>query len=188
MEEYLAADRAAPAKSEFLDGEIFAMAGASPNHNLIVTNVLREISLQLKNRPCQGYPSDMRVRIAETGLYAYPNVTVVCDKPEFADAQQDILLNPTAIIEVLSESTESYDRGEKFAHYRRLPSLKEYLLITQDRVAMERYVRQTEGQWLLSEARFLEDSIELASIGCLLKIEEVYDKVELQPAVASESE
>lgn len=179
-EEYLAADRAAAEKSEFLNGEVFAMAGVSRPHNLIALNVAAEIRSQLKNRSCEVYPSDMRVRISETGLYAYPDVTVVCGKAEFADDQQDMLLNPVVIVEVLSETTEAYDRGEKFAHYRLLPSLKEYVLIAQDRVAVERYVRHGEGEWLLSDARSLNDEIELASIACRLKVAEVYDKVDLR--------
>ena len=129
-EEYLALERQAQYKSEYYAGEIFAMAGASRWHNLIVTNVLRELSLQLKGRPCTTYPSAMRVKISPTGLYTYPDVTVVCGAARFEDTQQDTLLNPTLIVEVLSESTEAYDRGGKFAHYRKLNSLLEYVLIT----------------------------------------------------------
>lgn len=130
-EEYLTLERQAQCKSAYYAGEIFATAGASRWHNLIVTNVLRELSLQLKGRPCTTYPSDMRVKVSPTGLYTYPDVTVVCGEAQSEDHQQDTLLNPTLIVEVLSESTEAYDRGGKFAHYRKLPSLLEYVLITQ---------------------------------------------------------
>jgi Uma2 family endonuclease len=178
-EEYLAADRVAGVKSEYLNGEVFAMSGASERHNLIVTNVVRELSTQLKEKPCKVYPSDMRVRVPESNLYAYPDITVVCGQSEFDDENRDILLNPTVIIEVLSKTTEAYDRGEKFAHYRRLQSLKEYVLIAQDRVLLERYARQSEGEWLLSEARKPVDRLTLASIGGVLSLAEVYDKVDL---------
>ena len=140
-EEYLALERQAQYKSEYYAGEIFAMAGASRWHNLIVANVIGELSLQLKGRPCTTYPSDMRVKISPTGLYAYPDVTVVCGDAQVEDTQQDTLLNPTLIVEVLSESTEAYDRGSKFAHYRKLASLLEYVLIAQTKSHVEHYVR-----------------------------------------------
>src|SRR5919198_4874617 len=116
-EEYLALERAARHKSEYVNGRIYALAGASRAHNLIVVNVSAELRAQLRGRPCETYASDMRVKVSQTGLYTYPDVVVVCGEPRFEDAQVDTLLNPTVIIEVLSESTESYDRGEKFAHY-----------------------------------------------------------------------
>src|SRR5215475_2138813 len=130
-EEYLALERQARCKSGYYAGEILPMAGASRWHNLIVANIVGELSLQLKGRFCTTYPSDMRVKVSATGLYTYPDVTVICGEPRFEDNQQDTLLNPTLIVEVLSESTEAYDRGGKFAHYRKLPSLMEYVLITQ---------------------------------------------------------
>jgi Uma2 family endonuclease len=178
-EEYLALERQAECKSEYYAGEIFAMAGASRWHNLIVTNVLRELSLQLKGRPCTTYPSDMRVKISPTGLYTYPDVTVVCGEAQFEDHQQDTFLNPTLIVEVLSESTEAYDRGGKFAHYRKLASLMEYVLITQTKPHVEHYVRQADHRWLLAEADSLSDSIHLPSIDCHLALAEVYDKVDI---------
>jgi Uma2 family endonuclease len=177
-EQYLAADRLAAEKSEYLNGEVFAMSGASERHNLIVTNVVRELSAQLKKKPCKVYPSDMRVRVRESNLYVYPDVTVVCDQAEFDDDNRDILLNPTVIIEVLSKMTEAYDRGEKFAHYRRLRSLKEYVLVAQDSTLLERYTRRGEGDWLLSDARLVDDRVTLASIDCVLSLAEVYDKVD----------
>jgi Uma2 family endonuclease len=176
-EEYLAMERKAEYKSEYIDGEIVAMTGASRKHNLIAVNIAREISQQLKGRPCETYPSDMRVRIPSTRLYTYPDVVVVCDEPRFEDQHVDTLLNPTLIIEVLSESTELYDRGKKFGFYRTIESLVEYLLVAQDEQRIEKYVRQPDGRWLLSEHRPPEDAVELVSIQCSLALTEVYDKV-----------
>lgn len=178
-EEYLALERQAQYKSEYYAGDIFAMAGASRWHNLIVTNVIRELSLQLKGRPCTTYPSDMRVKISPTGLYTYPDVTVVCGAAQFEDTQQDTLLNPTLIVEVLSESTEAYDRGGKFAHYRKLDSLQEYVLIAQTKPHIEHYVRQPDNRWLLADADSVHDSLHLPSIDCHLALAEVYDKVDI---------
>jgi Uma2 family endonuclease len=180
-EQYLALERKAETKSEYFDGAIFAMAGASREHNLIVANVTAELHPQLKRRPCELYPGDMRVKVTETGLYTYPDVVVVCGEPQFEDEQGDTLLNPTLIVEVLSSTTEAYVRGDKTAHFRQLESLQEYVLIAQDRVRVERYARQPDGQWLLLETTDLGDTIQLASIGCQLALAEVYDKVPLAP-------
>ena len=128
-EEYLALERQAEYRSEFFHGEIFAMAGASREHNLIAGNVSRELGNQLKGRPCETYQSDMRVKVSDTGLYTYPDVVVACGELAFEDDEVDTLLNPTLLIEVLSESTESYDRGKKFGYYRTIQSLAEYLLV-----------------------------------------------------------
>ena len=179
-EEYLALERRAQYKSEYFAGEIVALTGGSRWHNLIVTNVVRELSLQLKGGSCLTFPSDMRVKVRSTGLYTYPDVTVVCGKAEFEDEQIDTLLNPTVIVEVLSKSTEGYDRGEKFGHYRKLESLMEYVLIAQRRHQIEHFLRQPDNQqWLLSEADHLEDAVQLPSIRCRLALAEVYDKVEI---------
>jgi Uma2 family endonuclease len=178
-EEYLALERQAQCKSEYYAGEIFAMAGASRWHHLIGTNVLREVSLQLKGRPCTTYPSDMRVKVSPTGLYTYPDVTVVCGEALFEDNQQDTLLNPTLIVEVLSASTEAYDRGGKFAHYRKLPSLMEYVLITQTKPHIEHYLCQQDNRWLLSEVDSVQDTLHLPAIDCYLALAEVYDKVDI---------
>ena len=178
-EEYLALERQAQYKSEYDAGEIFAMAGASRWHNLIVANVVGELRSQLKGRPCTTYPSDMRVKISLTGLYAYPDVTVVCGEAQFEDTQQDTLLNPTLIVEVLSDSTEAYDRGGKFARYRKLDSLMAYVLITQTKPHIEHYTRQPDNRWLLSEADSVHDTIHLPTIDCHLALAEVYDKVDI---------
>ncbi len=176
-EEYLALERVAEYKSEYVDGEIFAMGGASERHNLVVTSVVRELGNQLKGRPCKVYSSDMRVRVRESGMYTYPDVVALCGEARFDDEQQDTLLNPSVIIEVLSASTEGYDRGMKFGHYRKLKSLMEYLLISQKEPHVEHYVRQPNNQWLFSEARTLQDSMQLVSIGCTLLLSELYDKL-----------
>ncbi len=174
--EYLALERSALFKSEFHDGQIYAMTGSNRTHNLITGNIGTELSQQLKKRPCEAYINDMRVKAAEARSYHYPDITVVCGSPQFEDAHIDTLLNPTVLIEVLSPSTEAYDRGGKFAHYRKIASLNEYLLVTQDQPIIERYQRQGDV-WILSEAEGLDASVSLESIGCILSLREVYDKV-----------
>lgn len=176
VEDYLTLERSASYKSEYRDGQIYAMTGASRKHNLVSGNIYRELSLQLKKRPCEAYINDMRVKASEASSYHYPDVAVVCDTPQFEDAQVDTLLNPTLLIEVLSPSTEAYDRGSKFAHYRKIASLREYLLVAQDQPNIERYVRQGDV-WILSEVTGIEAFISLDSIDCVLSLREVYDKV-----------
>ena len=178
-EEYLALERKAERKSEYFKGEIFAMSGASPQHVLIVTNVVAELRGQLKTRPCTVYSTDLRLKVSAAGLYTYPDVIVVCGEPQFDDDHKDTLLNPTLIVEVLSESTKDYDRGAKFEQYRKIESFVEYVLIAQDKRHVEHFVRQAGNRWLLSETNRLEDTLELTSIACNLMLTEVYDKVEL---------
>ena len=175
-EDYLTLERSASIKSEFHNGEIYAMTGASRKHNLITVNIAGELRSQLKKRPCEAYINDMRVKAAEARSYHYPDIAVVCGAPQFEDTYFDTLLNPTLLIEVLSPSTEAYDRGGKFAHYRKIDSLREYLLISQDQPSIERYLRQGDV-WILSEALGLEASMSLESIDCLLSLREVYDKI-----------
>jgi Uma2 family endonuclease len=177
-QQYLEIERRAEYKSEFLNGEMFAMSGASRAHNLIATNVSSSLHAQLRGRPCETYASDMRVKVSVTGLYTYPDVVVVCGEAEFEDAHVDTLLNPTVIVEVLSPSTEAYDRGEKFAQFRNLRSLREYVVIAQDRPRIERF-RRTEGQdWLFSAVDGLEAIAHLTSIGCDLALADVYERVQ----------
>jgi Uma2 family endonuclease len=175
-EEYLALERQAEHKSEYLDGTTFAMAGASREHNLITGNLHREIGSQLKNRPCESYASDMRVLISQTGLYTYPDITVVCGEPLFQDEKRDTLLNPAVIVEVLSPSTVAYDRGKKFEHYRRLPSLREYILVAQNEVHVERFLREGDN-WHSTRLRSLDSTLQLASIDCNVPLREVYAKI-----------
>ena len=179
-EQYLALERQAEHKSEYYDGEIFAMTGASLKHNRITLNIGSELNVQLKTRECQAFTSDQRVHVPAIGLYTYPDVVVVCGEPQFADEHVDTLLNPTLIVEVLSKSTEDYDRGSKFRHYRSIPSFAEYLLVTQDEYRVEHNVRQADGRWLLTEYHSLEDAIPLDSIHCSLPLKEIYAKVSMQ--------
>ncbi len=175
-EEYLELDRQGEYKSEYIDGLLLAMVGASRHHNQITVNIASEMRSQMKGRPCVVYANDMRVKIAGTGMYAYPDIVATCGEPVFEDSHVDTLLNPAVIIEVLSDSTEAYDRGTKFAHYRRLGSLREYVLVAQDGICMEHYVRDGE-RWIFSEIGGLEGSIRLETVGCTLLLSEVYDKV-----------
>ena len=150
--EYLAIERAAATKSDFYAGEMYSMAGAKRNHNLIVANVVRHLGNQLAKSPCEVYPSDMRVKVTKSGLFTYPDVVVTCGQPEFLDETQDTLLNPTLLVEVLSTSTASYDRGFKTARYRLLPSVREYVLIEQDQPLVELYRRANRNKWELEDA------------------------------------
>ncbi len=175
--EYLAFERAqTDAKHEYVDGEILAMAGASHEHNRIVSNVMGMLYNQLRGRPCDHYGGDMRVKIPATGLYTYPDITALCDEPQFEDEEVDTLLNPSVIIEVLSDTTEAYDRGAKFDHYRSIESLQVYVLIAQDKPQIELFQRQANN-WLLSVAKGLEASVRLETIDCELRLSDVYERV-----------
>jgi Uma2 family endonuclease len=180
-EQYLEIERKAEFRSEYYQGEIFAMAGAADSHNLIVTNLTRELSQQLRKRPCFAYSHDMRVRVSATGLYTYPDVLVVCGERQFLDDRRDNLLNPAVIVEVLSPSTEAYDRGRKFEHYRSIESLREYLMVSSESIGADLYTRQPDGRWMLTAASRLEDILEIESIDCRLVLADVYEKVE--PAI-----
>ena len=185
-QEYLALERKSETRNEYYNGEIFAMAGASREHNLTVANLLRDIGNQLEDRPCESYPSDMRVYIEATGLYTYPDVSVVCGEPRFQDREVDTLLNPTVIVEVLSPSTEAYDRGNKFRHYRRIGSLREFVLISQDRMMVERYTRQG-NDWVLSDMTDPDQVLKLESIGCQIPLDRIYAKIKFpEPGAAEE--
>lgn len=176
-DEYLTLERASQTKHEYYNGEIFAMSGATKEHVLIVTNLVVELGTQLKMGPCTVYSTDLRVRVAPDGLYTYPDVIVVCDEPRFSDEQDDTLLNPALIIEVLSESTKDYDRGGKFEQYRTIESFVEYLLIAQDRPHVEHHTRQPDGSWLLHETNSLEDTIQLKSVPCSLRMADIYFRI-----------
>ncbi len=176
-DEYLGIERNSEIKHEYFDGEIFAMSGASRKHNLIAANTLFSLMSQLKKRPCRVYPSDMRLKIERTKLYTYPDLMIVCGKDEFADDKEDMLLNPDVIIEVLSDSTETYDRGKKFEHYRQIASLKEYVLISQHEKKIEKFMKTSDRRWVLDETDEENPEIILESVGCSLNLDEVYDKV-----------
>ena len=176
--EYLAFERQqTDAKHEYLNGQITAMSGASREHNLIVGNAFASLHAQLRGRGCEVYSNDMRVHIPATGLYTYPDIVALCGEPVFEGDQFDTLLNPHVIIEVLSSSTEAYDRGAKFAHYRSIESLQAYVLIAQDRPHIELFERGTDGRWVLSEAKGLESRLELEALGCILELSEVYERI-----------
>ena len=181
VEEYLAFERAADNKHEYDDGEIIAFAGASRQHNLVGGNTFRHLGNQLEGRPCEVYMTEMLVRIATT-KYVYPDVVVVCDEPEFADEEFDILLNPTVIIEVLSPTTESRDRGDKLQYYGALERVKDYLLVAQDRIRVDHYVKQSPSEWNLRVYTEAGDKIEIASIGCKLSVAAVYARVNFPPS------
>lgn len=179
--EYLAREREAETKSEYFQGEIFAMAGGSPTHSIIANNVGAVLALALKKKPCVAFQSDMRVKIAAIRKYCYPDVSVVCGKPEYEkDVFGESLLNPTLIVEVMSPSSADYDRGTKFAHYRALPSLKEYALVDSECVSVEVFTKQSNGKWLLSEYKSLSESALLESIDGALPLVELYEKTEIQ--------
>jgi len=176
-EEYLHREKDAEFRSEYFRGEMFAMAGASANHNLIVGNCVQTLGQQLKKKPCRVYPSDLKLRIEATGLFTYPDLSVVCGDPQIETNGGDVLLNPVVLVEVLSDSTEAYDRGKKSQHYRTIPSLKHYALIAQDRHSIDCFTRKPDGSWVLTSCHALDEKVELEAIDCQLAITEVFDKV-----------
>ena len=176
-EEYLAIERKAEFKSEYFAGEMFAMAGASRQHNIIVSNIIRVLGNQLLERNCNVYPSDMRIRVIKIGKYTYPDVAVACGEEQFEDEHKDTLLNPAIIIEVLSDSTEAYDRGKKFENYQQIESLREYILVSQEPYRIEQYIRQNDKTWTYREYHEAEETIQLNAIGCALSLKEVYAKI-----------
>jgi Uma2 family endonuclease len=178
VEEYFAIEEKADRKSEFFDGEMFLMAGASREHNIVLRNLVGEIYILLKGSKCQVFFNDLRLKVGRTGLYTYPDLLIVCEKPEFAPENRNTLTNPTLVIEVLSESTERYDRTTKFRFYKRLPSLKEYILVTQDEPLVERYVRNDDGSWAQTDFEGLENAMSFASVPVKMPLADVYRGVE----------
>ncbi len=186
-EQYLEIERAAEHKSEYFQGEMFAMAGGTLDHSTIFHNVAFLLSGQLRGRSCRVAGSDLRLQVSPDGLFAYPDLVVFCGKPQFADRRRDTITDATVIIEILSPSTEDYDRGFKFEQYRKVPSLQDYVVIAQNRVHVEHNVRQADGSWMLRETSDLNASIELRSIGCSFKVCEAYERVELGGMTGSET-
>jgi Uma2 family endonuclease len=183
-EEYLEIERAAEFRSEYYDGRMYAMAGASVTHNTIVLNFGAELRGIVRNTSCRPWISELRVRISPEDLYAYPDVVVVCGEPKFADDRRDTLLNPVLIIEVLSGSTEAHDRGFKSTQYRKLDSLHEYALVSQDEPHVELFRRQPGGhEWLMSEDFGLDAVCHFKSLGCQIPFSEIYRDVEFNPAI-----
>jgi Uma2 family endonuclease len=180
-EEYLEGERKAETKSEYLDGLIYDRAGATRAHNLIVWNVAGELRFQLRGRSCEAYINDMKVRVPSHQLYTYPDIAIACGEIEFEDEETDVLLTPTILIEVLSPSTEAYDRGLKFERYRQIESLQEYILIAQDRISVEHYLRDEE-EWRFKAYLKPEDRVTLPSIDCAIPVSEIYLGVEFDEA------
>jgi Uma2 family endonuclease len=183
-EEYLALEREADHKSEFVNGRIYAMSGASFAHNLIVLNIGAEIRALLRGGPCSVVVNELRVKSPWTEMYTYPDVVALCEPPKLEDEHLDTLLNPAVIVEVLSQSTERYDRGDKFAHYRKIESLREYILVAQDKVRIEQYVRHGE-HWMLSEISDPEGVLRIETLGCEIALRDVYLGVKLAPGANS---
>lgn len=177
-EQYLAQERQSGTRNEYFNGEIFAMAGASREHNQIAANLVRVLGNQLLEKPCNVYASDMKVKIDKARKYTYPDVVVACQPERFEDEKRDVLLNPAVIIEILSDSTEAYDRGQKFLHYQLLNSLVVYLLVAQDTSRMEIFLRDKDpNSWTYSQFDNLDDNVQIDCIDCTLPVREVYRKV-----------
>jgi Uma2 family endonuclease len=175
-DEYLALEREAEYRSEYFAGRVYAMAGGSREHSAITVNVTVVIGSQLRGKPCQAFSNDMKVRAGR--LYAYPDLSVVCGEPTFRDARRDVLLNPVVLFEVLSPSTEAFDRGKKLAQYQQIPSLKDYVMIAQDEPRIDHYERRSDNEWRVSIIVGMGANVHLDSIDCTLPLSEVYDKVE----------
>jgi len=176
--EYLRQERLAEFRSEYFAGEIFAMAGGSFRQSLIKLNVGAEFRSALKGKPCMACDSDLRIKVSATGLYTYPDASVICEPVEFEDEHRDTVLNPVLLVEVLSPSTEAYDRGKKFEHYRRISSLRDYLLISQDAPHIEHFHRNENQTWTLTDINGMEAKVDIASLGISVQLREVYDKVD----------
>lgn len=179
-EQYLEMERASETKHEYYQGEVFAMSGASIPHNDVFHNVYGMLFTSLKGKSCKPYGSNLRIHIPENSLYTYPDISIICGKPETAADFNDNVTNPTVIIEILSKSTQDYDRGTKFHLYRRIQTLKEYILIDSRSVCVELYNRQQNNGWLLTEFKQLTDSFYISTIGLTLFLKDVYDDVSFE--------
>ncbi len=185
LEEYLELERSAELRSEFVDGEIFAMAGESGRHGDISASLLSSIVAGLRGSDCRARTKDTKVKSGALskkfgkGMISYPDIVVICGEPEYHDKHKDVILNPKVVIEVLSESTEDFDRGTKFMRYRSFnDTLTDYILVSQDKPLIEHFIRQTNGDWLLKEYKGLKTEFQIESISCLLTLPEIYDRVE----------
>ena len=196
VEEYLASERESEERHEYLDGQIYLMAGESPEHGTICMNLSRIVSTQLLRTPCQAFSKDTKVRSGTSsmsrklakGLFSYPDIVVICGEPQYYDEHRDVVINPSVIIEVLSDSTEAFDRGAKFLRYRNWnPSLTDYILVWQSAAIVEHYVRQPDGGWSYRVYEGLEHSVFIKSINCTLRLAEVYDRVVFPAEVEDET-
>ncbi|HEY0379873.1 MAG TPA: Uma2 family endonuclease [Pyrinomonadaceae bacterium] len=176
-EEYLAVEREAEYKSEYVDGVMYAMAGGSERHNLIAGNLITELNIRLREALCRVYPSDLKVRVPNSKRFFYPDVSVVCDETQFADDERDVVLNPILLVEVLSESTAAFDRGKKFQSYQQIESLQEYLLVSQDEHLVEHYLRREDGHWLYTKVSGPDEAVILPSLQCELPLGGIYNKL-----------
>jgi len=180
FEDWLEGERAAfDERYEYVDGEVFLMSGGSAEHHAIILNIAGQLWAQTKGRPCHVYGQGMRLKVQAADAGKYPDLMALCGEQQFHDGRRDLLLNPSLIVEVLSDSTEGYDRGGKFALYRQIPSLREYLLVAQDRVSVELYSPQADGRWVLTPFDDLNGRVTLPSIGCELLLADVYDRIDL---------
>jgi Uma2 family endonuclease len=184
--QYLEIERTAEIRSEYYNGRLYAMSVGTHPHAIVIGNLGSELRVALKKGPCLVTTSDMRVRLSKTGLYTYPDIVVVCDPPQYGDGPHDTVLNPTLILEVLSPSTEAYDRGFKFAQYRTLESLQEYGLVSQSEPRVEIFRRQPSGGWLLSESAGMEAVCRFDSVGCAIAVKDIYDKVTFGEGAAAD--
>ena len=178
--EYLEIERTAEFKSEFFDGVMYAMAGASPPHNFIKENLSGELHAQLKGGPCRSLSADQRVRVERTGLYTYPDLLIICGTPEYSVEDPFCLINPVAVVEILSPSTERFDRGAKFRNYQQIPSLVEYILVAQDEPVCERYIRQADNSWGLVSFVGLEATLVFTSVAAQIPLADIYAGVTFQ--------
>jgi len=177
-EEYLALERLSEIRHEFLDGTVYAMAGESPTHSAICFNLAGALHPQLRETNCRGFSPNMKVRAGESGLYAYPDLAVACGETFFHDRHGDVLLNPVVVFEVLSRSTQAYDRGEKFERYKSIETLRDYVLVSQDRALLEHFSRQPDGTWSRSELTGTDAALTLESINCRVALADVYDRID----------
>jgi len=180
IDDYIALEESSGVKHEFLDGAAFAMTGASPAHNLMTFNVASILRPQLRGKSCRIYSSDLRLKVEATGLYTYPDASVVCGPAQFADTPKNTITNPAVLIEILSPSTESYDRGKKSQHYRKIESLRAYLLIAQDSRHVELYVKEEQNRWVLAEFSQEDAVVPLDTIGCAMTVKDIYEDVEFE--------
>ncbi len=179
-EEYLNFERKADVRHEFLDGEIYQMAGESLSHSRVCMNLAREVGNKLKGKPCEALSPNMKVRTSSASLFSYPDLTIVCGEPQFHDKKKDVLINPQVIFEVLSPSTENYDRTTKFQKYRMgNETLTDYILVSQDKIFVERFTKQAGGDWLYRSYGEIDDVLGIKTIECDLDLREIYDRIEL---------
>jgi Uma2 family endonuclease len=183
VEEYLQWEKASSQKHEFYRGEVFAMSGASARHNVISKNLTRDLATALKGHPCQPYGSDFRVHIPENTLFTYPDISIVCGDIVSSEEDEDSFLHPTIVIEILSPSTKSYDRGEKFKLYRDIPTLKEYILVDSESINIEAWRINEKNKWELHEYNSLDQQLQLPTLSLTLSLADIYEGTKLESSL-----